>query len=251
MSKNNNSITINSKSKKDSTKNKTVQKKKKIVSKEANKVVSNGANKIASKESNKIASKKSNKIASNGANKIASKGENKIASKGANKIASNESNKIASKEANNDHDFDEKMEEIRQALRENFAQQKKLMNDLKELMTLHKKEVKMSSKIGNRGNSGKHTGINKPVPVPQPLKKLLDIEEEMLPRSKITNLMYQYFTKNNMYNSKTKKEIIPNDKIKKIFGMRKGDVINFYNIQTWLKKVYDENADNNALNIED
>ena len=62
-----------------------------------------------------------------------------------------------------------------------------------------------------------------------------------MPRSKITVLMYQYFTDNNMYDTTTKKEIIPNKKIKEIFGVKKDDVINFYNLQTWLKKVYDEN----------
>lgn len=154
-------------------------------------------------------------------------------------------------EVDNEVDFEAKIEEITQALRENYAQQKKLMNDLKELMNLHKKEVKLSAKSGTRANSGKHSGFNKPETVPEPLRKLLKIEDEMLPRSKITNLMYQYFTTNQMYSTKTKKEIIPNDKIKKIFGMKKNDVINFYNIQTWLKKIYDENAPNTILRIED
>ncbi|XWV25262.1 SWIB/MDM2 domain-containing protein [Tupanvirus deep ocean] len=151
-----------------------------------------------------------------------------------------------------EHDFDKKIEEIREALRENYAQQKKLMNDLKELMALHKKELKLSAKSGNRSNSGKHTGFNKPEPVPPPLKNLLKIEEDMLPRSTITKLMYQYFTDNKMYNRKTKKEIVPNKKIKEIFGMNDGDVINFYNLQTWLKKVYNENsATEHVLKIED
>lgn len=125
------------------------------------------------------------------------------------------------------------------------------MNDLKELMLLHKKEIKLSTKSGNRSNSGKYTDFNKPELIPLPLKKLLKIEENMLPRSKITKLMYQYFTDNKMYNKKTKKEIIPNKKIKEIFGMIEDDVINFYNLQTWLKKVYRENTVNdNTLQFE-
>lgn len=145
-------------------------------------------------------------------------------------------------------DFDEKIEEIRQALKENYTQQKKLMNDLKELMTLHKKELKLTTKSGNRSNSGKHTGFNKPEPIPPSLKKLLKIKEEMIPRSKITALLYQYFTDNKMYNTKTKKEIIPNQKIREIFGMCDDDNITFYNLQTWLKKVYKEN---NVYKMED
>ena len=149
-------------------------------------------------------------------------------------------------------DFETKLGTIRTALKENYIQQKKLMNDLKELMSIHKKEIKLVSKTGNRTNSGKNSGFNKPEKVPPLLKKLLKIKEDMLPRSKVTALMYQYFTDNKMYNSKTKKEIVANNKIKEIFGMGEGDVINFYNLQTWLKKVYKEgSADNKTLKIDD
>ena len=48
--------------------------------------------------------------------------------------------------------------------------------------------------------------------------------------------MYQYFQTNKMYNPKTKKQIIPNDDIKQTFGMSDDDTMDFYNIQTWLKK---------------
>jgi hypothetical protein len=150
-------------------------------------------------------------------------------------------------------DFEHKMEEIRQALKENYAQQRKLMNDMKDLMTLHKKEIKMVLKSGNRANNPrKHTGFNKPEAVPESLRTLLKIKEKALPRSKVTGLMYQYFEDHKMFNSKTKKEIIPNEDIMDLFGMGDNDVLNFYNLQTWLKKVYSENARNkNILEIDD
>ena len=143
-------------------------------------------------------------------------------------------------------DFEIKIEEIRQALKKNFIQQKKLTNDLKNLLILHKKEIKLLSKSNNNKNSGRHSGFNKPEPVPSSLRKLLSIDENILPRSTVTRLMYKYFTDNNMCSSKTKREIIPNNTIKKIFGMKKDDIITFYNLQTWLKKVYDENDINDT-----
>jgi len=148
--------------------------------------------------------------------------------------------------------FEDKIEEIRQLLKNNYIQQKKLMNDLKELTTIHKKEVKLTSKSGTRKNSGKHTGFNKPERVPISLRKLLKIEEEMMPRSKVTALMYQYFKDNKMFTVKTKRRIIPNEKIKEIFGMEDDDNITFYNLQMWLKKVYQENLiDDTVLKIDD
>ncbi|UFX99843.1 SWIB domain-containing protein [Megavirus baoshan] len=146
--------------------------------------------------------------------------------------------------------FDEKAEAIIEKLRENYLEQKKLINDFRELRATHKKEIKSISRSNVRSNNGKLTGFNKPEPIPASLRSLLKIKEDMLPRSKITNLIYQYFTDNKMYNTKTKKEIIPDSHIKKLFGMKDDDVINFYNLQTWLKKVYDENNINNNDIIE-
>lgn len=156
--------------------------------------------------------------------------------------------KGSSKKHHDDNiDFEEKIQQVREELKENYQKQKKLMNDLRELLCIHKKEIKLSSKNGNRnGNAGKLSGFNKPENIPSSLKKLLKIKENMLPRSKITKLMYQYFTDNKMYNTKTKKEIIPNEEIKKIFKMKEEDVINFYNLQTWLKKVYNSDAKNHS-----
>lgn len=159
---------------------------------------------------------------------------------------------VPSKNKSDDINFEDKIEEILEALRENYVQQKNLMNELRILKTLHKKEVKLSSKPKKRTNSGKHTGFNKPAPVPESLKKLLKIKEETLPRPEITRLMYKYFTDNKMYDSETRKTINPSPEIKKIFGMKKGDVMNFYNMQTWIKKIYGENSDNNnILTIDD
>lgn len=171
-------------------------------------------------------------------------------SRSGSKSVKNQKKSVKKNPTNDDDNFEIKIEEIRQALKENYVQQKKLMADLKELMNIHKKEIKLVSKSGNRSNSGKNSGFNKPEIVPLSLRKLLNIDDEMLPRSKVTGLMYKYFTDNKMYNSKTKKEIIPNNKIKKIFGMTDDDVITFYNLQTWLKKVY-ETSQNNVLQLDD
>jgi len=148
-------------------------------------------------------------------------------------------------------DFDAKANEIRQAIKDNYIQQKKLMNDLRELMNLHKKEIKVVAKA-RKGNAGRLSGFNKPEKVPESLKNLLDIEEPTMSRMEVTKKLYQYFKDNKMYHTNTKKEIIPNKEIKEIFGMKKSDTITFYNLQTWLKKVYHEDQKNDMqLNIDD
>jgi len=46
------------------------------------------------------------------------------------------------------------------------------------------------------------------------------------------------------------KEISPSKEIRKIFGMKKEDTMNFYNLQTWLKKMYDEQCGSAITEIE-
>lgn len=149
-------------------------------------------------------------------------------------------------------DFQKKYEDILDKLRDNYLEQKRLMQEIRELRNLHQTEVRLASKTGKRSNSGKHTGFNKPEPIPECLKNLLDIKEELLPRSTVTKIIYQYFKDNKMCNFASKKQIVPNKKIKKIFGMKEGDVMDFYNLQTWLKKVYKENNNgNHVLDLDD
>ena len=135
-------------------------------------------------------------------------------------------------------DFDSKLNEIREALRENYREQRMLDKKLKELMTLHKKDIRLSRK--GSSNSGKHSGFNKPEPVPEALSGLLGIEEEEMPRSQVTKLLYKYIKERGMYNEKNKRILEPSRRIRRIFGMEDDDEITFFNLQTWLKKLYVE-----------
>lgn len=154
--------------------------------------------------------------------------------------------KIATKD--NSDDYDTKMDQILDALRDNYTQQKKLMADLKDLKKVHKKEIKLANKTDRRVNSGKCSGFNKPSPVPEPLRKLLDLDNTPISRSAVTKLLYQYFTDNKM---KNKRDIIPNSKVRRVFGMKETDKMDFYNLQKWVKKVYQENQidDNSTVLI--
>lgn len=133
-------------------------------------------------------------------------------------------------------DFESQLDNLIQALQENYMQQKRLMCELKDLKTLHKREIKRARNDSTSSkNSGKHSGFNKPQPVPEKLRRLLEIDDTDLPRSTVTSLMYQYFRSNDMCD---KKDITPSKEIKKIFDMQDDDVMNFFNFQTWLKKLY-------------
>lgn len=150
--------------------------------------------------------------------------------------------------SDNKNNFENKKESILNVLKEINLLSRQVKLELKELESLHKKEIKNISK--NKKNPDKQFGINKPEPVPKPLQQLLKINDVALPRSHISALIYAYVKKNNLYSPETKKIIIPNKKMRDVFGMKQKDIITFTNFQTWLKKAYSE-TDDLILNIND
>lgn len=124
---------------------------------------------------------------------------------------------------------EERLIELQIALNKNYCKQKKIMNEIRELMeelkvNLPKQEINQLLFLREQ-------------PVPKPLRKLLDIEEELMTKADVTDLLYQYFKEHDLCDKVTK-EITPNKKIKKLFNMNDDDEINFYNLQNWLDKLY-------------
>ncbi|AYV85485.1 MAG: putative swib domain-containing protein [Satyrvirus sp.] len=195
--------------------------------------------------SDKLKTKSKSKSGSKSESKSKPKSKPKPKSKSKSKPKLLKSSKSSHKIVNNKNIESEKIK-IMEKLKKNYVQQKKLINDLNKLVSSDINKIKLSYEPQCRINSDKQTEFNKPEKIPESLRKLLKIKEDMLPRSKITELLYQYFTNNKMYDETKKNVIIPNAKIKKIFGIAENDVINFYNLQAWLKKVYDRPE--NSLN---
>jgi chromatin remodeling complex protein RSC6 len=198
---------------------------------------------MSKKSSNKSGSKRTSAFSSKLRNKPKPKINPKPNSKPNSKA--NPLDEIESDENN----FESKKNDIIKTIKEINTLTKKVLMDLKELETIHKKELKTAGKNTNK-KSGKKSGFNKPVPVPVPLQKLLKLDNQPLARSNVTKLMYKYIRENNLYSPETKKIIIPNKEMRTIFGIKKNNVMEFENFQTWLKKLYNE-GDELVLDIND
>lgn len=140
-----------------------------------------------------------------------------------------------------EHDTDDsdkqKFDEIKKMMLENYAQQKDLMNKMRVLLENSEKKVECKTKV-ERKTDIFFVNFNKLEPVPQQFKNLLEIEDDNMNVLQLTKMVYKYFQDNKMVDAKTR-EIKPNNKIKKIFKMKDKDVINFYNLQSWIRSVYD------------
>ena len=68
-----------------------------------------------------------------------------------------------------------------------------------------------------KGTSGARGGLSRPV---QPSPELAAITgSDPLPRSEVVSKMWDHIRKNNLQNPANKREILADDKLKKIFGV--------------------------------
>jgi len=138
----------------------------------------------------------------------------------------------------NENDNDQYLELIDE-LQENFLFQKKLVADLEKILSGRKKELMLAKKIMGQNGEIKISNFNVPEPVPKSLKKLLKIDSDELTRSQVATLFYQYLKDHDMID-KRRKIIDLSNKIKKIFEMDDDDEMNFYNLQSWIRKLYNK-----------
>ena len=135
-------------------------------------------------------------------------------------------------------DFEQKLSGVIAVCRE-------LKSCLKDLDKGHKSEVKDASK--NRRNKNKTgekrdpSGFNAKQPVPpefceQPWGCEQDQE---LPRTMLTKMVYDYVKEKKLQDPDDKRKIHPDAEIKKLFHLKDSDELHFNNFQTYMKRLYD------------
>jgi chromatin remodeling complex protein RSC6 len=109
--------------------------------------------------------------------------------------------------------------------------QKEVVKERKENLKLVEKSVKKSQK--KRSPSG----FAKPAPISKELANFLGLPEGTeLARTDVTTKVIAYVKEHNLQNPEAKTQIVPDAKLKALLTPAEGDVIKFFNLQTYLKK---------------
>lgn len=107
---------------------------------------------------------------------------------------------------------------------------------IKERRDMIKKISKNKKKPKKKNNS---SGLNCPVNVSKDLAEFLELENEevKISRTEVTTEVIKYIKENNCQDPENKKHIILDEKLKKIIEpyMKEGDIVQFFNLQTYLK----------------
>ena len=124
-------------------------------------------------------------------------------------------------------------------------------DEIKNLIKLHKKEIKLNKKTKPEKIKREMTGFTKPTIVPDKLVKLFKLRKGcVMSRVELTKLFYKMFKEKNLYYADDKRIFRANNDIKKALNLpdRVNDSIdahdangfNFYNIQTYLAECYND-----------
>jgi len=153
-----------------------------------------------------------------------------------------------------ENDTSESYEVIVQRIEERAKQLKELQGlqakDYKKLSTSHHREVKDARKNRRTQNANKPpkapSGFNKPSPVPNELAEFLGVPlGTQMARTQVTSKLYSYIKENKLQNVTNpttgkvdRRVIVPDDKLRKLFGLNNGDQIQFKTFQTHVSKLY-------------
>ena len=114
----------------------------------------------------------------------------------------------------------------------------------KDLDKTHAKELKTIKKKKKGDNSNKTnkepSGFNKPAVVP---KEFCEqpwgcSEGELVPRTQLTKMVYDYIKSNNLQDPDDKRIIHPDKNVKNLFHLESGQNLEFKTFQTYMAKLY-------------
>jgi len=108
-------------------------------------------------------------------------------------------------------------------------------NVKKNMKTLNKEVTKNKSKMANKKKT--LSGFAKPSKVTKELCEFMNkTEGTEIARTEVTRALVNYIKDNNLENTKNKKFISPDDKLKYLLGVYNNEELTYFNIQKYMNK---------------
>lgn len=147
-----------------------------------------------------------------------------------------------------DSEFVKKCDILLIKITKNYREQR---DEIRNLIKLHKHELKNVNKNKKSKKIKDKIGFTKPSIVPDKLAEFLKLEKgTKMSRPELTKLLCIEFKKRNLFYKKDERVIIPDNDVKKLFCLPKDadkstdpkdkNGLNFYNLQHYVAQCYNE-----------
>ena len=104
----------------------------------------------------------------------------------------------------------------------------------KEAIANDKKKTK---KVKKEVDPNKPKPFTKPVEITEELRKFLDKEGD-ISRTEVTQKMYAYIKEKSLQNTEQKRQFILDEPLAELFKLKKGDSMEYFKLQTYMKQHY-------------
>ena len=116
----------------------------------------------------------------------------------------------------------------------------KLKSDYKSLEKQILKEAKTMDKVNAKRNKNKGSrapsGFVKPALISKELAAFLDVPPDtMMARTDVTKMITKYVKTNQLQAQDNGRKILPDEKLKKLLNVGKGDEVTYFNLQKYMK----------------
>jgi len=149
---------------------------------------------------------------------------------------------------NQESDFEKQCELLLNKISINYKEQR---DEIRNLMKLHKKEMRNIKGNTRKKSSNNKNGFTKPRCIPDKLAEFVKINKGTeMSRTNLTKLIFQEFQCRGLYHTQDRRIIIPDDDVIKLFNLSKESQksnnpkdkngLNIFSIQTYITQLYNE-----------
>lgn len=115
----------------------------------------------------------------------------------------------------------------------------KLNKDVIKLQEKNEKHIKKIQKKNRNKKKRKPSGFAKPLNVTDILCSFMGKNNgTKIARTEVTQYLIKYIKDNNLQNNENKKNIIPDQKLKKLLKLKKKDELTYFNLQKYMNVHY-------------
>ena len=133
------------------------------------------------------------------------------------------------------NEMDRRINDMYNSLKELQSYSKTFSKDFNSLSKQLSKLEKQKAKASSRPLSG----FAVPTRLSDELYSFLNIQPgTMIARKDVTKMMNTYIVDNNCRDENDKRKIIPNERLRELFGCDANEAITYFNLQSYMKKHY-------------
>jgi len=151
-------------------------------------------------------------------------------------------NELREHTASRNKQFLDDLTELRNRVNVMINEFRRVVKDNERLlnMTANSKRVKKVKVVSPSGSTRKN-GFQKPTLLSDQLCAFLDKPKgHEMARVEVTKELNKYIKSHNLQNPVDKRNIVPDHKLEKLLGLKKGDTLTYFNLQTHLAPLFDK-----------